>query len=69
MADKVNAALQIGNVDFHLVTAALMAVDQCTHEVVDFHGADGFLRFNGQLVCHVVEPTVSLNVSVSTVKV
>ena len=34
MADKVNAALQIGNVDFHLVTAALLAVDQCTHEVV-----------------------------------
>lgn len=37
--DEIDAALQVGGVDFHLVGATFLAVDQGTHEVVDLDGA------------------------------
>ena len=55
LTKNVDAALQVGSVDFHLVAAALLAVDRCAKEVVDFHGADGFLCLNGQFVVDEIE--------------
>ena len=49
-ADEIDACGQVGGVDFHLVGAAFLAIDQSTHEVVDFNSTEGVFCHNGQLV-------------------